>query len=251
MKRRWVEHIWVFVGLIAASLGIFLAYVLAPHNPHLSTGVTAVLIMTVIMLLIGVFVWWHKKSAHTKRVNQTKQADDQRLYTTHWIEIMAILMVLVVFLGALMIQYFSADEFNLTPLRELSFPLFVISIMVEIFIILRSHALVTGYLVETPTIDDVDDLDRLKPVVARCMYMALVFIVFMLLSILFAGFTLFNWGTVIDIITGFLLALAAGLLNWYAPYEKQLKQIRANNALLDEELEQILQSWHNDLLPKF
>ncbi len=255
MKNTFKEHLWIFAGLLAAYIGIHVSIRLFTHHGLLYVGVSAVIIMSIIMAVMGFIVWLvllkKDRQKSTAKIDWPTEPGIARIYKKHWIEIVAVLLVIIIFIGYLILQVTSFGQFSSEKLNSVAFPAFVFCQIFELFIILRSQFLIKNFMQSNPIINDSQALDQLKPIVSQCMIMALFFIGLLLLSMFLAAVIFINWNAMYSVITAISLAALSMVLKWYTPYEEKLKQIKSNDPLLEPELNTILQSWQNNFLPKF
>lgn len=255
MKQLFIEHLWVISGIIAAYLGIHISLVYFSENGLFYAGVAAVVIMSSIMALLGIIVWLLIRQTQNNNDSElgdwSTETTGERKFKKHWIEIATVLLVIIIFIGYIILHVSSLGEFNSERLSAVAFPALIACQMIQIAIIFRSYYLIKTFLNQHSVISEIEQLEQLKPIVSQCMIMALVFIFMMLASMLLAAVVFTSWDIQYGIITAFSLTLVAIIMKWYTPHENKLKQINATDPLLEKELESILQSWHNDGLPKF
>ncbi len=255
MKQKVKEHLWALSGIIAAGIGLYISFNIFWKNGLFYVGVMTVVIMSVIMLLLGFLSWIISKNHNQAKAHlitdNPLENKEVRVYKKHWIEIATVLLVIIVFLGYIILHVTSSGKFSSVKLTSIAFPAFVLCQFLELSIILRSLYLIKNFMQVYPVIIDITALDKLKPIVSQCMIMALVFIVLLIISMILAAVIFTNWGIFYGTVTAISLTSMSLILKWYSPYENNLKQIKSIDPLLEPELNAILQSWHNDALPKF
>lgn len=183
---------------------------------------------------------------------QSNDQTERHLHKNTWVGAVFIIMIFLVFGGYLLVQMFAPQKTLMNDLALLAFPVFVIAQIAEVMVYIYSAYLLQSFLNKHPKITGQASLEALKPVVRRCMILALVFIGFFLLSMLCLAMIFMHWGSVYGTISSVILGLVAIIFpQWYDPKEKGFKQIECTDPMLENELQTIFNSWEKDGLPKF
>ncbi len=135
--------------------------------------------------------------------------------------------------------------------EKMSFGVFLLSQMGQIFLCLYSKRQLDGFLKQYPVIENQKMLERLKPLIRINMYFVPIGIFFIGLAILTGLICLAPNGriqaSIVIVLWGISTVIAIGCSNT----EKKIRGLDCTNATLEEELESLSHSWLKRLFPDF
>lgn len=170
----------------------------------------------------------------------------------NWVTFFIVLLALACYGGYFLFNKFNPDSTLWDGVYQSSIELFGLSLIGIMGIYLYSASELKRFQRAYPSIDSEQAVEALKPVVKRCMWLALFAIVFIALSFGLLAMVADVHGGKSGMIAGVVLtAVSLVFSQWYDPQEKAFKQMPCTDEQLERKLQVILNSWEKDLLPKF
>ena len=160
-------------------------------------------------------------------------------------------LVLAIFFGYVVLYVTGADRDYLGFLNVVCFEVFLLCGIAMLSLIVANKVMLDRFLIAVPVIRTASDLDKLKPVVRANMYWSLVTILLLAVGSLSGVMTLFTKELTAGICVAVLTTATALVSHWYQPSEEKVKQIKCLDESIEEELNDILQCWMHQALPKF
>ncbi|ABD79967.1 hypothetical protein [Saccharophagus degradans] len=176
---------------------------------------------------------------------------EKRVFKTPIILPLSIAMVILIYAAYIFLHTTNAELGALAYVKTVSFEVFILCDVGIVLLILYNKKLIDIFLLEHPTIENKQSLERLKPIVRTNMYSSLFLLLFLALGSLTAIMAILNHDLIKGVIVAILSVITAIIINWYNPSERKVKHIETEDEQLEKELNAILQCWMHKPFPNF
>ncbi|WP_154224236.1 hypothetical protein [Marinicella rhabdoformis] len=177
---------------------------------------------------------------------------ERNLNQNHWVSFFIVVLALLCYGGYFLFNKYNPETTLWDGMFEVSVELFGLSLIGIMGIYLLSSFELRRFQQAHPSIDSDEALAALKPVVKRCMWLALLVIILIALSFGFLAMIADHHGGKSGMVAAVVLtAVSLVFSQWYDPQEKAFKQIPCTDTELEIEVLAVFNSWEKDLFPKF
>ena len=208
-----------------------------------------------IALFVRLLLWFVDSDSvfqETDEASESLGLEHRSVAQNNWVALLIVLLALVSYGGYYLFNQFNPETTLWDGLKEHSVELFALALIGIMAVYLMSAFNLRQFRKRHPEINSEQALDELKPVVRRCMWLALSAIGFIVVG--FGALAMLSdfYGGKSGMIAGVILTVVSVVFSqWYDPQEKAFKQIRCIDPNLELEVQMIFNSWEKNLIPKF